>query len=162
MLKESLRAWREHIGERLKGHDEEAGRRRYRGFLPTSLRGYAISLLRGDVGYDPRKHYEIRMRLLAAEKDYVLTVRYMCKAESNRLDRRFSQIGSKMRREQQRWTVLGDELRPIRWLIENDVNMILGRWGWEAYIVFRPVPPEPNLETLRRRLARKWKRMQNR
>jgi len=161
MLKESLRAWREHIGERLKGYDEEAGRRRYRGFLPTNLRSYAISLLRGDVRYDARKDYEMRMRLLAAEKDYVLTMRYACKAESSRLDKKFSRIGSKMRREQQRWTVLGDELRPIRWLIENDINMILGRWGWEAYIVFRPVRPEPNLEALRRRLARKYGRMQN-
>ena len=162
MLKESLRAWRERFGERLKGYDEEAVGRRYRGFLPTSLRGYAISLLRGEAGYDPRKHYEIRMRLLAAEKDYVLTIRYACKAQSDRIGRRFNHVESKMRKEQRRWHLLGDELRPLRWLIENDVNMILGRWGWEAYIAFRPVPPEPNLEALRRRLARKWKRMQNR
>ena len=160
MLRESLKDWRERRDERLKGYDEEAGRRRYRGFLPASLRSYAISLLRGEAGYDPRKHYEMRMRLLAAEKDYVLTMRYACRAQSDRTGRRFNQVDSRMRKEQQRWTVLEDELLPIRWLIENDVNMILGRWGWEAHIVFRPVSPEPNLEALRRRLAQKYGRMQ--
>lgn len=60
MLRESSKDWRERRDERLKGYDEEAGRRRYRGFLPASLRSYAISLLRGEAGYDPRKHYERR------------------------------------------------------------------------------------------------------
>ena len=158
MQRESLRSYRERRRVRLKGHDEEAGKRRYRGFLPHYLRNYAVSYVREKVPkYDARKHYAMKRMFEEAVKDYALTLRYAAKAESTRIARQVRQ--NLTRGEDRRWVLLADEIKPLVSLFQNDINLMLKPIGIESHIVFRPTPREYNPEKLRDRLRKKWRRM---
>jgi len=158
MQRESLGSYREHRSARLKGHDEETGKRRYRGFLPHYLRNYAISYVREETPkYDARKHYAIRRMFEEALKDYALTLRYAAKAESARIGRQVSQ--NLTRGEDRRWVLLADEMKPLVSLFQNDINQMLKPIGMEAHIVFRPILRQYNPKKLRDRLRKKWRRM---
>ena len=169
MRREPLSERRERPRRLLEGYDEPTGRKRYRGFLSCALRNYAVAYLdaKKPARYDRRKHYEIMKRVKAADEDYALAIRYMGRVESRRLDAMLRRPFRKMPRytDLRRRQEIGEALKPILRLVETDLNTILGKYHpyvpWRAHITFDYHRPEPNLETLRKVLARKLKRMRN-
>jgi hypothetical protein len=56
-----------------------------------------------------------------------------------------------------------EAFRPVLRLVEEDLNDVLVRYyhyvPWRVVISFSPYRPEPNLDMLKDRLRKKWKRM---
>jgi hypothetical protein len=168
MQRESLRQYRERVRRLLEDFDERVDRkRRYRGFLPNYLRNYMLTYLgdKGTAKYGRREHFEMTNRLKAADKDYALAILYAGKVESNRLDEKLKETVPRMARfkDDQRRQEIGEALKPVLRLVENDFNAVLAKYHayvpWRAHISFDYHVPEPNVELLRRRLRRRWKRM---
>jgi hypothetical protein len=162
----SIREYRESLRNVFHGYDVEAISERHRGFLPRSLRKYALECLRkrSSWRYDRRKQYEILERLDSSLLDYALVLRYLGRVGALKSQENMKDILSKRKYPPviRKLPQIADAMRPIVANTEADMNAILQQLGWKASIhlsPYRELSSRETLERLSRRLGKKWKRM---